>query len=292
MDRRRFLNFSSTLAVAAMSSTQAARSFFQHLPVEGAKMPVLFIGHGSPMNAIDDNEFTQGWKALVKDIPTPKAILCISAHWETRGTKVLSAHQPRMIYDMYGFPKALYEAQYPAPGAPELAEEISQKLPFNTIALTDEWGFDHGTWSILLHMYPQANIPCFQLSLNKTRDLQWHYDLAKELAFLRKKGVLIVGSGNIVHNLRYIRQMLGPSPEWALEFDQQSTDLIQNRAHEGLIHYERLGKSAAIAVNSAEHYIPMLYTVALQERDDALSFANHTHHTSLMGTMMRCLKIG
>lgn len=259
---------------------------------EETKMPVLFIGHGSPMNAVEDNPFTRGWKKMVEGIPTPKAILCISAHWETQGTRVLSSQNPKMIYDMYGFPQKLYDLKYPAPGAPKLAESVANRIKEPTVLLDDGWGFDHGTWSVLAHTFPDATIPCFQLSLNKTRNLQWHYDLAQQLGFLRQRGVLIVGSGNIVHNLRYMRQMFQPSPDWALEFDEKSTQLILDRNHKQLINYLELGSAAEISINSGEHYLPMLYTLALQEKDEDLVFTNHGQHDTLIGTGMRCIKIG
>lgn len=267
-------------------------NFLNSLSEENYKMPILFMGHGSPMNAIEDNQFTQGWKKLVEGIPTPKAILVISAHWETKGTKILAVEQPKMIYDMYGFPKALYEVQYPAPGSPELAKEISEKVLHTQIELNHDWGFDHGAWSVLVHMFPEANIPTFQLSLNYTRDMQWHYDLAKELSYLRKKGVLIVSSGNIVHNLRYMAHMYSKPFDWALEFDAKTEELMNKGDHQSLINYKSLGSSAEIAVNSAEHYIPLLYTLALQEKDEAITYANENAKETLIDSFMRSLRIG
>ncbi|MFY0674613.1 MAG: 4,5-DOPA dioxygenase extradiol [Bacteroidia bacterium] len=256
------------------------------------KMPVLFMGHGNPMNAIEDNVFTRGWKQMVKDIPTPKAILCISAHWETNGAKVLSSAQPRMIYDMYGFPQKLYQVKYPAVGSPELAKEVSSQVKFTNVALDDTWGFDHGTWSVLVHAFPDADIPCFQLSLNKTRNMKWHYDLAKELTYLRSKGVLIVGSGNIVHNLSNFKALFDKTPDWALEFDKKSTELILDDNHSALLDYKQFGKSALLSVNSAEHYIPMLYAISQKEKGDSIQFFNHDIHENLMATGMRSIRIG
>lgn len=293
MNRRKFIQ-TSVLATGGLILTQQtmSNSFLNSLTEDGNRMPVLFMGHGSPMNAIEDNEFTKGWKELVKDIPTPKAILVISAHWETRGTKVLAVKQPSLIYDMYGFPEELYAVKYPAPGAPELATEISETINFTEILPDHDWGLDHGAWSILVHMYPQADIPCFQLSLNNSRDMQWHYDLAKELAFLRRKGVLIVSSGNIVHNLRYMAYMNKKPLDWALEFDAKVEELINSGDHTSLINYKKLGSSAEISVNSAEHYIPLLYSLALQEKDEPVLFKNHGRYDTLLDSFMRSMRIG
>ncbi len=228
---------------------------------------------------------------MVEDIPTPKAILVVSAHWETAaGTQIFAGEKPKMIYDMYGFPKKLYEVQYPSPGDPALAFDIAKKVA--NISTTVDWGLDHGAWSVLGKMYPEAKIPCFQLSLNRTRDLQWHYDLAKELAFLRSKGVLILGSGNINHNLRYLMARESSPRDWAIEFDQVVTQSIADRNHEPLINYQRLGNFAKISVNSAEHYIPLLYILALQEENDAVTYTNHDIENTTMGLAMRCVRVG
>lgn len=184
MNRKKFLTLSALGGTGILLSNSIMNSqFLQSLSEDGNLMPVLFMGHGSPMNAIENNEFTEGWKSLMKDIPTPKAILVISAHWESSGTKILAVDKPKLIYDMYGFPEELYQVKYPAPGAPELAKDIKENVTFTEIGLDHEWGLDHGAWSVLVHMYPDASIPCFQLSLNNTRDMQWHYDLSKELLF-------------------------------------------------------------------------------------------------------------
>jgi len=256
-------------------------------------MPVLFMGHGNPMNAVEDNAYTRGWAAITKDIPTPKAILIVSAHWETQGiTKVFAGQKPKMIYDMYGFPRNLYEVDYPAAGSPELAQSIADSISNARIAPTHDWGLDHGAWSVLVKMYPNATIPCFQMSLNKTRDMQAHYDLAKELSFLRDRGVLIVGSGNIVHNLRYMRQFNQVAPDWAKDFDHHVQTMIDDRNHQPLIQYEKFGQSALISVNSAEHYIPMLYALALQEQNEEITYFNHDLGNSLIDVSMRCLRVG
>lgn len=253
-------------------------------------MPVFFVGHGNPMNAIEENDYTHGWEKLASSIPRPKAILCVSAHWETQGTKVLTVDKPRMIYDMYGFPEKLYQVKYPCDGAPELAKEVIEQVHETKVVEDTTWGLDHGTWSVLVKMYPQADIPCFQLSLDRTRDLKHHYQVAKELAFLRKKGVLIVCSGNIVHNLRYARFGDVQPYDWAIEFDEKVKELILKGDHQSLINYQALGESALLSVNSAEHYIPLLYTLALQNKNDSLSFANE--QIAFGSGSMRCVKIG
>jgi len=293
MNRKQFLTLSAIGGTGILLSNSFMNSqFLQSLSEDGNLMPVLFMGHGSPMNAIENNEFTEGWKSLMKDIPTPKAILVISAHWESPGTKILAVDKPKMIYDMYGFPQELYQVKYPAPGAPELASEIKENVTFTEIGLDHEWGLDHGAWSVLVHMYPDASIPCFQLSLNNTRDMQWHYDLAKELLFLRKRGVLIVSSGNIVHNLRYMRYMYDKPFDWALEFDSKTEELMNAGDHASLINYKSLGTAAEISVNSAEHYIPLLYTLALQQKNEPITYVNHNSKDTLIGSFMRSLRIG
>lgn len=291
MNRNTFLK---ALAALSLSFNTLPLKALNHVlgPLDSTpKMPVLFMGHGSPMNAIEENPYTNGWRKMVKDLPTPSAILIISAHWETAGgTKVFAGEKPKMIYDMYGFPQNLYQVKYPSAGSPELAQEISATI--SEIAPTHEWGLDHGAWSVLVKMFPDASIPCFQLSLNRTRDLQWHYDLAKQLAFLRRKGVLILGSGNIVHNLRYLRIFNQPAPDWALSFDHTVTEAIKKGDHQPLIQYHKLGTAAQISVNSAEHYIPLLYTLALQEKGEPVTFSNHDIEETLLGVSMRCVRVG
>lgn len=244
------------------------------------------------MNGIEDNKYTRGWAEITSDIPVPKAILIISAHWETTGTKIFAGEKVPMIYDMYGFPEPLYDFQYPAPGSPVLAREIADTVQVAQVTPTHEWGLDHGAWSVLTRIYPEAIIPCFQMSLDRTRDLQIHYDLAAELAFLRDRGVLILASGNIVHNLRYMSQMHLPASDWALAFDAHVEEKILNQDRKALIAYEKFGEPGLISVNSAEHYIPLLYTLALQGKNEAISFFNHDIGVTNMELMMRCVKIG
>jgi len=291
MNRKNFIKSLASLALATKITELEALNKIIETNSETRKMPVLFMGHGNPMNAIEENAYTKGWREMVKDIPTPSSILIISAHWETSGgPKVYAGTKPKMIYDMYGFPKELYEVKYAVMGKPDLANEISIQIP--EISPTEEWGLDHGAWSVLVKMYPEATIPCFQLSLNKTRDMQWHYDLGKQLEFLRKRGVLILCSGNLNHNLREIRSVNQPAPDWALEFDNKFTEIIRNRNHKQLINYSELGNYARMSVNSAEHFIPVLYALALQEKDDEISYANHNIDNTIFGAMMRCIKVG
>lgn len=244
----------------------------KNLP-ETKRMPSIFIGHGSPMNGVEENEFVTGWQALGKNIPTPSAILSISAHWLSRSTEVHIEEWPRTIHDFYGFPKELYALTYPAPGAPQYAEAVKEIVTKTVVARDSAWGLDHGTWIVLHRMFPHANIPVFQMSIDMTRSHAYHYELAKELALLRKRGVLILGSGNLVHNLREIDFNPGATSfSWANDFDAQATELIRNRNHEQLINYEQLGKSALLAIPTPEHYWPLLYILGLQEEDEGVTF--------------------
>lgn len=241
-------------------------------------MPLLFIGHGSPMNGIEDNEFSQRWRQMGEEIPLPKAVLCISAHWLTRGTHVTAMEHPRTIHDFGGFPKALFDVQYPAPGDPHLAEETTKLVQTTQVGLDHDWGLDHGTWSVVKHMYPHANIPVLQLSIDYHQPARYHYELAKELASLRSKGVLIVGSGNMVHNLRMVDWTKMHEPEygydWAIEMNETFKKAIETNDHNLMIHYERLGKPAELAIPTPDHYYPLLYILGLREESDHVSFFN------------------
>ena len=292
MTKRNFMQNTTLLAGGLLSSSVFTQSMRRLATRNTERMPVLFMGHGSPMNGIEDNKYTRVWSELTNDIPSPTAILIISAHWETHGTQIFAGEKTKMIYDMYGFPKPLYQVKYSAPGHPELAKEIVEYVSNAKVSPTHEWGLDHGAWSVLTKMYPEANIPCFQMSLNKTRDIKSHYELGKELAFLRDRGVLILSSGNIVHNLRYMRQMNEPAPDWALDFDHHVEHMINSGDHQPLIEYQKMGQAGLISVNSAEHYIPLLYTLALQQKKDIITYFNHDTGNTLMDVMMRCVKIG
>jgi len=245
-------------------------------------MPVLFVGHGSPMNAIEDNQFSRTWRAVGQALPRPKAVLCVSAHWETAGTHVTAMPAPRTIYDFGGFPRPLYEAKYPAPGSAWLAEETQKAVQKTQVGLDMAWGLDHGCWSILKPMFPAADIPVIQLSLDYTQPAQYHYELAKELADLRRKGVLILGSGNIVHNLR--RVVLPNSSladfnqpfalDWAQEADALFHKLINEGRHSDLVNYRALGSAVQLAVPTPEHYLPLLYALALKGEEESLTYFN------------------
>lgn len=241
------------------------------------RMPVLFLGHGSPMNAIEENEFVSGFRKVGSEISRPTAVLIISAHWETQGTYVTAMQQPRTIHDFGGFPKALFDVQYPAPGSPELANETKSIVKKTEVGLDQKWGLDHGAWSVIKHLYPAADVPVIQMSLDYRQTAQWHYELAKELAALRRKGVLIVGSGNMVHNLgmvewRRLNETFGY--DWAIEANEKMKRSIQSGNHEPLINFRSQGKAFDLAIPTPEHYLPLLYTLALQEKDEDASFFN------------------
>lgn len=255
----------------------------------GPRMPVLFIGHGNPMNAIEDNVFSQAWLELGRTLPRPRAILCISAHWETAGPRVTAMEHPRTIHDFYGFPEPLYRVHYPAPGDPDLARLIRDAAPEAGIQLDSAWGLDHGAWSVLCRMFPGAAIPVVQLSLDRAREPELHYRLGRALHPLREQGVLIVGSGNIVHNLGAL-VWEDTAFDWAVAFDERLRDLIRAGDHEQIIHYQRLGPGAALAVPTNEHFLPLLYTLALQDDADAVDF--FCERVTLGAISMRGIRIG
>ncbi|MGD0755318.1 MAG: 4,5-DOPA dioxygenase extradiol [Bacteroidales bacterium] len=257
-------------------------------------MPVLFVGHGSPMFAIEENEFVIKWRELGKSIPIPKAILCISAHWETSGTFVTAMIKPPTIHDFGGFPRELYNVQYPAPGSPELAYEVKRIITSNEVGLDMKWGLDHGAWSVIRNIYPDSEVPVIEMSLNWHLTPEHHYELAKELAPLRKKGILIIGSGNIVHNLRMIAWDHASEPEygfdWALRADKILKDLILDNNHKDLIKYSGLGTEVQMAVPTPDHYLPLLYSLALKEESEPVAFFNDK---TVMGSLsMTSIRIG
>jgi 4,5-DOPA dioxygenase extradiol len=242
------------------------------------KMPVLFLGHGSPMNAIEENEFVTGFRNIAKEIPRPQAILCVSAHWETRGTFVTAMDNPTTIHDFGGFPKALFDVQYPAPGSPALAKQTKEIIKKTEVHLDDKWGLDHGAWSVIKHLYPNADVPVIQMSLDTYQTPQYHYELAEELASLRNKGVLIIGSGNMVHNLGLVSwnrlSEVGLAHDWALEASDKMKRFILNNDHQQLIKYNSHGKAFDLASPSPEHYLPLLYTLALKGENEKVSLFN------------------
>lgn len=242
-------------------------------------MPALFVGHGSPMNAIEDNVFSRGMKAIAKEITKPKAILMVSAHWETNGTFVTAQDHPPTIHDFGGFPQALFDVQYPAPGSKWLGEETKKSVSNTDIGFDKTWGFDHGCWSVTKNIFPDADIPIIQLSLDYTKDAKYHYDLARQLSALRNKGVLVIGSGNMVHNFSYV-QVKGNDfnapfgHDWALEANEKFKKWIIEKDHEALTGYKNQGKAVNLAVPTPEHFLPLLYVLALQNKNESASFFN------------------
>ena len=257
------------------------------------RMPVLFVGHGSPMYAIEENEFVQTWRNLGEELPKPKAIIAVSAHWETRGTQVTAMQHPQTIHDFGGFPQELYDVQYPASGNPELAKQTIETIKGTPVLADEKWGLDHGTWSVIRRIYPKADIPIIQLSLDYHKTPQQHYELAKELAAFREKGVMIVGSGNIVHNLRQVAWDKPDDEEyghdWAIEANELVKKLILKNDHKALIDYKSLGSAIQLAVPTPDHFLPLLYALALKRDDEEVSFFNDK---AVMGSLtMTSVKI-
>jgi 4,5-DOPA dioxygenase extradiol len=277
MERKQFIQTIAS-GVADITTLSAFNKFTNELKEEDGVMPVLFVGHGSPMNGIEDNEFSQRWNQMAKFIPTPKAVLVVSAHWLSRGTRITAMDFPKTIHDFGGFPQELFDVQYKAPGNPELAKETASLIQSAAVELDHDWGLDHGTWTIVRHMYPEATIPVLQLSIDAAKGPQYHYDLAKELYALRKKGVLIIGSGNMVHNLRMVAwDKLNTDAygyDWALELNDTFKQLIAAGNFKPLINYESLGTAAKLAIPTPEHYLPLLYSLGLKGDKDSISFFN------------------
>ncbi|MRS64655.1 4,5-DOPA dioxygenase extradiol [Larkinella terrae] len=293
MKRNQFVKTILT-GILSMNSLPEFRKFTDGLEEQGTLMPVLFVGHGSPMNGIQDNEFSRRWKTMAKEIPTPSAVLVVSAHWFTRGTKITAMNFPKTIHDFGGFPQALFDVQYPAPGNPVLAKETVSLLHSAQVELDHDWGLDHGTWTIVRHMYPDAKIPVLQLSIDYTKGPQYHFDLAKELYALRRKGVLIIGSGNMVHNLRMVAWDKMDVPNYGYEWANSLNDTFKNLISAGdfqpMINYTTLGKEALLAIPTPEHYLPLLYSLGLKGSKDPVSFFNDR---AVAGSLtMTSVKIG
>lgn len=265
-----------------MGSLSAFNRFTSSLQPNGYTMPVLFIGHGSPMNGIEHTEFSNYWKQLAQDLPVPKAVLVVSAHWLTKGTRITAMDFPQTIHDFGGFPQALFDVQYPAPGDAALAQETKSLIQSANVELDHDWGLDHGAWTIIRHMYPKADVPVLQLSIDYSKGPQYHYELAKELSALRKKGVLIVGSGNMVHNLRMVHMPnrhvddfnKAYAYDWAVEMNEIFKNKIRNGDHQPLIKYEKLHKAATLAIPTPDHYYPLLYTLGLQDKGEEATIFN------------------
>ncbi len=271
-----------------MSLRADLQNLHDAFPEQDSLMPTLFVGHGSPLNAIEDNAFSQTWESVGAELPRPEAILCISAHWETRGTFLTAMERPRTIHDFGGFPPELFAMDYPAPGSPALAE-LTQNTLGTGVGLTNDWGLDHGAWSVLCRMFPGANVPVVQLSLDRDQPAEFHYELGRALKPLRKRGVLIVSSGNIVHNLR-LAKWDDVAADWAQSFDSLSAEKILSGDDQSLVSYETLGAEARLAVPTPEHYLPLLYTLGLRDKSDPVSFFNEG--VTLSSISMRSVRLG
>jgi len=295
MDRKSFLKTIAAIpligATMKLSTLNNLASSFEETET---LMPVLFLGHGSPMNAIEENEFVEGFRKIGKTIPRPNAILCVSAHWETRGTYVTAMQNPPTIHDFGGFPQALFDVQYPAPGSPELAKETQELIKTTQVGLDDKWGLDHGAWSVIKHLYPNADIPVVQLSLDHFQGPKYHYELAKELYTLRKRGILIIGSGNMVHNLRMVAWNKLNEPEfgfdWAHVANEKMVKYILDGNHQALIDFRSQGREFDLSIPTPEHYLPLLYTLALQGKNEEIEIFNNK---AIGGSLtMTSIKIG
>lgn len=275
MNRKGFIKASA--GVLAMTTLGTLKALSDQLSEQGEKTPLLFIGHGSPMNGIENNQFSEQWEAIGREVPNPTAVICISAHWLTRGTFVTAMEKPKTIHDFGGFPKALFDVEYPALGSPAIAEETKKLITKAEVHLDHDWGLDHGTWTVIRHIYPKANIPILQLSIDYYQSPQFHYELAQELAVLRRKGVLIIGSGNMVHNLRMVDfQRINGSYgyDWAIEINDTFKKYIAEGNHKPLINYESLGQAAKLAIPTPDHYYPLLYILGMQEKNEEATFFN------------------
>lgn len=240
-----------------------------------SKMPMMFIGHGSPMNAIEDNSYTRNWKEMAKKIPRPKSIVSISAHWYTDGTKIMNEEKPKTIHDMYGFPEELYKVFYEASGNPALASKVKQLISKES-TFDNSWGIDHGTWSVLTHMYPERDIPVFQISVDASAPPEVHYQIGKEIKSLRDQDVLLFASGNIVHNLRMVDwSMEEKGYDWAYQFDDYIKENIENKNHENVIQYLNQKEMAKLAVPTPDHFNPILYLLGASENEDKITVYNN-----------------
>lgn len=237
-------------------------------------MPAIFFGHGNPMNALTDNAWTRGWRAIGESLPRPKAVVCVSAHWYIPAAAVTAMERPRTIHDFGGFPPALFAVQYPAPGSREAAERVAELLSVDVVLDESGWGLDHGTWSVLCHLFPAADVPVIQLSINEAEPAPFHYEIGRMLAPLRDEGILVIGSGNLVHNLHtYAWGDQSREPyDWALRFEEKARGLMLADDHEPLIYYESMGKDALLSAPTPDHYLPLLYVLGTKQREDAVSF--------------------
>ena len=277
MNRKQFLKSMALLPLIGSSMNLKDLNKMTATMSSTEKMPVLFLGHGSPMNAIEENEFVANFRRLGNEMVRPNAILCISAHWETNGTYVTAMQNPPTIHDFGGFPQKLFEVQYPAPGSPQLAKQTKAIITKTNVGLDDKWGLDHGAWSVIKHLYPNADIPVIQMSIDYTQPAKYHYELAKELNSLRTKGVLIVGSGNMVHNLRMVswkRLNEVYAYDWTIEANEKMKNFIVNEDHKSLMNFKSQGKAFELAIPTPEHYMPLIYTLALKTKNEEITIFN------------------
>lgn len=278
MERSQFLKITGVLPLTGLAMKLNDLSNITEGFSNTDSMPVLFLGHGSPMNAIEENEFVAGFRNIAKSLPTPNAILCVSAHWFTNGTKVTAMGMPKTIHDFGGFPQALFDVQYPAKGSPFYAEETKKILAPTIVELDDKWGLDHGAWSVIKHLYPEANIPVIQLSIDYTKPAQYHYELAQKLNALRQKGILIVGSGNIIHNLGLVdfanMHKDNYGYDWAIEARATINNYLLEGNYNPLINYQKESKALQLAIPSPDHYLPLIYSLGLQQKEETLSLFN------------------
>ena len=242
---------------------------------EKKTMPVLFVGHGSPMNAIEDNMYTQAWAKIARQIPKPTAILAVSAHWYTNGIKITDADRPKTVYDMYGFPEELYQVTYNPPGSPDLARLVKGMIG-REVQVDNTWGLDHGAWSVLCRMYPAADIPVFQLSVDRMLTPEQHFRIGQEISALREQGVLILGSGNVVHNLARINWHMTGGYAWADEFDCYIQEHISSRQYQAVMKYRLAGQCASLAFTSADHFYPLFYVLGASKTADVLEIFNQS----------------
>jgi 4,5-DOPA dioxygenase extradiol len=277
MDRKTFIKSLALLPLTATAMKLNELNKMAEFLGKTEKMPVLFLGHGSPMNAIEENEFVKGFRKMGNEITKPNAILCISAHWETKGTFVTAMSNPRTIHDFGGFPKELFEVEYPVSGSPELAIEAKSLIKKTEVGLDEKWGLDHGAWSVIKHLYPNADVPVVQMSIDYTQSPQYHFELAKELSSLRDKGILVIGSGNMVHNLGMVNwNKLNESFafDWATEANDKMKAYILNNDFQKLIDYKKQGKAFELAIPTPEHYLPLIYVLGLKNKKEEISFFN------------------
>jgi 4,5-DOPA dioxygenase extradiol len=275
MNRKRFLQLLTLapIGVSAMKLNELynATSYMPDTPL----MPAIFFGHGSPMNAIELNKFTQSWRDIARNLPRPKGILCISAHWETRGTKLTASSAPKTIHDFGGFPQALFDVQYPALGSPELVSSAREALMPHIAEEDLMWGLDHGTWSVLAHLFPAADVPVVQLSLDIQKDEQFHFDLGKKLSALRRKGFLVIGSGNMVHNLGMLAWNKPDTGfDWAIEANEWFKNAITTENYNQLTNYRSVSKALQLSIPTPEHYRPLLYVLGMKQKDERVTFFN------------------